>query len=171
LKVVVPLCAVAAVALVPAATASAATTSSSCTRQVLLLPGMSTSCGTGVVTCTPHSNPVNTCAFSARAVAAATVGIAVGGKASSNATEVKTPLVGSPQTISTTQSASCTNGLAILGGCTGATNPTSQVGFAGFDATTAATYQSGAQGVCVWTGGPIAVLVTLTCTETINSTF
>jgi hypothetical protein len=114
---------------------------------------------------------VNVCAFSAKATASAVVGIAVAAKASSNATEVKTGTEGGAQQISTSVTASCSNVLAVLGGCNTATKPTDQVGFAGFDAATAAVYQSGAQGVCVWTGGPIAVIASLTCTETNNSLF
>jgi hypothetical protein len=65
--------------------------------------------------------------------------------------------------------------LAILGGCSGQTDnkhdAAQEQGFAGAGnvAGTPGLFSLGAQGVCVWTGGPIAVLATLTCTEEVDS--
>jgi hypothetical protein len=128
-----------------------------------------------VAACPVPAAGANTCFYSARAVAAAAVGIAVGGRAVSNATATFTPNEGAPFTVSSSVGANCTAGLAILGGCTGQTDnrhdAAQQQGFAGVGnvAGTPGTFRSGAQGVCLWSGGPIAVLATVTCTEEVDS--
>jgi hypothetical protein len=138
---------------------------------------MTTACSTPVVACPAPAAGANTCYFSARAVAGAAVGVAVGGKAVSNATATFTPdAPGSPvQKFSSSVSANCTAGLAILGGCAGQTDNThdtaQQNGFAGTGKNLLGfpgTFASGGQGVCLWSGGPIAVLATVSCTEEVD---
>jgi hypothetical protein len=64
-------------------------------------------------------------------------------------------------------SASCSAGLALFSGCAAQTDPALQSNaFAG--STESDTYSSRGQAVCVWTGGPVAVFATLTCTERVD---
>jgi hypothetical protein len=165
LPVLCLVCVAAALAVVPAG-ASAASVSSSCSKQVLLLPGMTTSCSTGIVTC-----PAGHCFVSGKAVAGAAVGVTVGGTVVSTAkqkiTQGTTVLLDSTNPVSAT----CSSGLAVLNGCTAQTDPNDQVGDAGtFDQSPLPPLVSviTGQGFCQWTGGPIAALATLSCTETIT---
>jgi hypothetical protein len=170
LRTVVQLCAVVALLLVPAASASAASVSSSCNKQVLLLPGMTVSCGTAVVSCPPPpSTGLTLCRASAKAVAGAAVGVSIGGKAVST-TGGAGAAFGTPKSTSAT----CSGGLALLNGCTAQTGPNEQPGIsttlvAALPPPLPPVVQTStftAQGACQWTGGPVAVLATLSCTET-----
>ncbi len=147
-----------------ATTSPSTTTSVSCTVQTLLLPGQSTTCSTPVENCPSPAEAFDQCELLATTVANAAVGIDVGGKATTivngsySAAGVTTPI--GPFTTS----ASCSNSLALLGGCTGKTAVTDNDA-AGSGNFGGLILNASGKGVCVWTGGDVAVLVTLTCTE------
>lgn len=152
-----------------AATSASTTTSVSCTVHTLLLPGKSTSCSTPVENCPSPTTTFDTSALVGTGVADATVGVDIGGTVASVENGAYT-VDGVTTTIPPiTTLASCTKSLALLDGCTGqtavtATNELGTGNFGGLQLT------GSGQGVCIWTGGAVAVLVTLTCTETMTTT-
>ena len=160
----------AGLSLLPIASAAASTATATCTKTTLLLPGATFSCTTPAVVCPPPAQGLNQCVSTAKAAASATVGIAVAAKATSTVVATLTPVEGDPFSQTAFLVASCTaQPLVVAGGCTaqtgqglaGAAGDTGVVGTPGM-----VTFNG--TGSCQWTGGPIAVLVRLTCTQQVE---
>ncbi len=166
------------VALSLTASASAQTSpaaSASCTKTVLLLPAATTKCTTPVVACPAPPSGVRDCFYTAKAVANAAVGISVAAKAvatsTSSITSVFNGVEQGTDSYGFTSEASCSAALALLRGCTAQT-PTTVDNYGIVGQGTIPTpvgdvqlvYRSSGQGACQWTGGRVAVVVSLTCT-------
>jgi len=164
---------VAAFAATPASAAVpiGTTASATCTKQVLLLPGATTTCTTPPVACPRTTDALTRCQYSSSAVAKAAAGLSVAASTVSNVVATVDEFTGTD-----TASASCSTPLAVFSGCTAtATNDPMlavtpddvAVGIIGFDGGPSGFPSRSATGTgtCRWTGGPLAALVTLTCTE------
>ena len=153
----------------PSPAHASTTLSVSCSVRALLLPGKTTTCTTPVLSCPggPFVAPfdANLCFYFGTTLAQATIGIGVGGTVTSTVNPIDSPpFVG-------VEAASCAkSGLTVQGGCQGQipTGLPTQETFTDDPSVPGAITGSG-RAVCVWAGGAVAVLATLTCTETISS--